>query len=87
MLPSAIAWLVSQWPLVVAVIGGVLSLIGVISEMTSRTKGWKAFSYALIVTGGILTILSATGTTIRQSAQEEESRKKSNELLSLTRQL
>jgi hypothetical protein len=55
--------------------------------MTSRTKGWKAFSYALIATGGILTILSATGTTIRQSAQEEESRKKSNELLSLTRQL
>jgi len=58
-----------------------------ISQMISRTKGWKAFSYSLIAIGGILTIVSATGTTFRQSAQEEASRKKSNELLSLTRQL
>lgn len=87
MVSSAIIWLASLWPLVVAIIGGVLSLIGVISQMTSRTKGWKTLSYTLIATGGILTIVSASGTTIRQSAQEEESRKKSNELLSLTRQL
>ena len=41
MLSSAIIWLASQWPLLVAIIGGVLSLIGVISQMYHRTKGWK----------------------------------------------
>jgi hypothetical protein len=87
MLPSALAGLVSQWPLVVAIVGGVLSLIGMISQMTSRARGWKTLSYILIATGGILTIVSATGTTIRQSAQEEKLLQKSNELLSLNRQL
>lgn len=84
---STIAWFASQWPIMVAIVGGLLSLIGIISEMISRTKGWKIFSYVLIATGGILTIASATGTTIRQSAQEEESRKKGNEILLLSRQL
>ncbi|MRS04892.1 hypothetical protein EG832_17005 [bacterium] len=70
-----------------AIVGGVLSLIGMISQKASQSNGWKKLSYFLIAIGGILTIVSATGTTIRQSAQADESRKKSNELLSISRLL
>ena len=53
MLSSAIAWLTSQWLIVIAIVGGVLSLIGMIGQMASRSKGWKAiFFYILIFTGG-----------------------------------
>jgi hypothetical protein len=87
MLSFGIDWLTSQWPLIIAIVGGVLSLIGVISQMTSRSKSWKTLSYFLIAIGGILTIAAATGTTLQQSAHEEESLIKTNELLSLTKLL
>ncbi len=87
MFSSAIGWLFSNWPLVVSIVGGVLSLIGIIIEKRSQSKGRKTVSYFLIVVGGILTIGGAAGTTLLQGAQQAESEKKNSKILSLTQQL
>lgn len=87
MLSSGIDWVFSHWPLVVSIVGGVLSLIGIITEKRSQSKSWKKFSYLLILVGGILTIGAAAGTTVRQSAQQAETDRKNNTILSLSQQL
>jgi len=63
-------WILSQWPLVLAIVGGVSSLIGVITEKRSQSRSVKNFSYVLIFIGGLLTVVAAAETTIRQGAQQ-----------------
>jgi hypothetical protein len=87
MISSAIGWLFLNWLIVVSIIGAMLSLIGLIAEKRSQSKGRKTFPYVLIFIGGILTILVATVTTLRQSAQQAETERKNSKILSLTQQL
>jgi hypothetical protein len=67
MMLSEASWFWSQLPLILSIIGGFASLIGIIAERWGKSSQRKTFAYILILAGGLLTISAATFTTIRQS--------------------
>lgn len=79
--------LLNYWPLIIATIGGSLTLIGTIFEMRTEKKHWRSFSHVLLAIGGVITIVSAGAIAYDQSAQEAESKKKDAELLSISKAL
>jgi hypothetical protein len=82
MLSMGTSWLWSQFPLLFSIIGGLLSIIGIILKMRSDTNHLKMISNIIIVVGGVLTLASAIGTTVRQSAQQALLESRTAELLS-----
>ena len=60
---SAIHSLISQWPLVLSIVGGVISLIGMATRETpNHTKKWKNLltrKNVLTMFGGLLVIAAA----------------------------